>query len=283
MKTGLVLEGGGMRGIYTVGVLDCLMEHQVQVDYIIGVSAGACNGVSFVSGQRGRTLRIDELFLEDKRYISMDNYYKTRSLFGMDFIFDEIPNQLDLFDYEAFFASPIEYVVGVTDVETGKPAFFGKDAMEPKNTLLRASSSIPGFAPMVEFQGAKYLDGGTTAPIPVERALEDGCEKLIIVLTRERSYQKQPEHMRPLYHRHYEEYPELVRAIAQRHLVYNRTLDQIRRLERSGRAVVIAPEKALGISRFEKKMKTLRPCYYEGILDAQKKLRAIEALLRQEK
>ena len=126
MKIGLVLEGGGMRGLYTVGVLDCLMDRNFLADYVIGVSAGAGNGISYVSGQKGRSYRVDVNYLEDKRYISLQNFLKTGSVFGMDFIFDIVPKHLDPFDYKAFLASPCEFVAGVTDVRTGKPVYFGK-------------------------------------------------------------------------------------------------------------------------------------------------------------
>jgi len=125
-KTGLVLEGGGMRGLYTIGVLDYFMDHGIKVDYVIGVSAGACNGASYVSGQKGRSYRINTQYLKDKRYISLRNYIKTKSLFGMDFLFDTIPNRLDPYDYTGLFASECQFIVGVTDVYTGKPVYFTK-------------------------------------------------------------------------------------------------------------------------------------------------------------
>ena len=144
MKTGLVLEGGGMRGLYTGGVLDCLMDQQIQADYVIGVSAGACNGVSYVSGQRGRNLRINTEYVTDKRYVGLHNLLHTGSMFGMDFIFDEIPHKLDPFDYTAFLASPCEFIAGVTDVLTGKPAYFGREDMQGHSTVQGAGLSGRG-------------------------------------------------------------------------------------------------------------------------------------------
>lgn len=131
MKIGLVLEGGGMRGLYTNGVLDCLMDNHFEADYVIGVSAGACSGVSYVSGQRGRSYRVNTGYVDDKRYVGFESLVKTKSMFGMDFIFDEIPNHLDPFDYEAFLASPMEFVTGVTDADTGRPVYFTKEAVRP--------------------------------------------------------------------------------------------------------------------------------------------------------
>lgn len=264
MKIGLVLEGGGMRGLYTAGVLDALIDKGIQFPYVIGVSAGACNGVSYVSGQRGRNFRINTEFVKDKRYVGVANLLKTRSMFGMDFIFDTIPHELDLFDYEAFLSNPCEFVAGVTDVETGKPAYFGKEAMDHTSIVLRASSAIPCFSPMVKIDGRKYLDGGTSAPIPFAKAFEDGCEKVLVVLTRERGYVKKPESFRKLYHRIYRNYPGMIEALDHRHEIYNRSLAALRCLETEGKALVIAPKKPLGLSRFEKDIENLKVAYHKG-------------------
>lgn len=278
MKTGLMLEGGGMRAVYTIGVLDCLMDNAIRFDYAVGVSAGACHGVSYVSGQRGRSLRVNRRYVGDKRYISFGNYRETGSLFGMEFIFGDIPDELDPFDYEAFYRSGTAFETGVTDIVTGKPVFFDKSYVKPGNYLLRASSSIPCFAPVVPFEGRLCMDGGTACPLPVERALEMGCDRVVVVLTRERAFRKAPEKL-TLYRRQYRNYPELIRTLDSRHKIYNRQLDLIRRLERQGKALVIAPPRPLGIGRFEKDMKKLLPAYLQGMLDTQKRAEAIRAFL----
>lgn len=266
MKYGLVLEGGGMRGAYTVGVLDEFMERGVSFDYVIGVSAGASNGVSFVSKQKGRSLRINTEYLKDKRYLSLSNYLKSKSLFGMDFIFDEIPHRLEKFDYTAFFQNPCEFYAGVTDIETGKPVYFGKE--RDICTVLRASSSIPIFSPPVEINGRLYLDGGTSDPIPVKKAVEDGCDRVVVVLTRERSYQKNPEKFRPVYKRVFHQYPQMIHTLDTRHEIYNNELHYLRSLEKEGRALVIAPKESLGIGRFEKEKEKLLSVYRQGRRDA---------------
>lgn len=276
MKIGLVLEGGGMRGVYTNGVLDCLMDAGYdQINYVIGVSAGACAGVSYVSGQRGRSYRVNVNYLHDKRYLSLESYLKTGSMFGMDFVFNEIPNQLDPFDYEAFLASPVEFWAGVTDVSTGSPVYFGKQDMLYDSTLLRASCAIPLFSPIVEFHGGRYLDGGTSDPIPVRRALEDGCDRLIVVLTRDRTYQKRPQHGRHIYQKVFEKEPGMIQALERRHQVYNETLAFVRELERQGTAQVIAPSKPVKISRFERDLHRLGALYKDGMLDGQRFLKRI--------
>lgn len=267
MKLGLVLEGGGMRGAYTVGVLDALMDNSINVDYLVGVSAGASNGASYVSSQRGRGLRVTTNYVADKRYLSFSNFLKTKSLFGMDFIFNEIPNKLDPFDYEKFEKSPCEFVAGVTDVLTGKPAYFGKEHIDKSCTVLKASSSIPMFSPMVEYKGKKYLDGGTSDPIPAKKALEDGCDKIIVVLTRERGYIKSPESFKRMYNFMLRKYPNMIRLLDNRHNIYNESLDYVRKLEENGKAIVIAPDSSLGVDRFEKNKEKLNSVYNRGIND----------------
>ena len=275
MKIGLVLEGGGMRGIYTVGVLDCLLEEQFNADYLIGVSAGACNGVSYVSKQKGRAFHTNTKYISDSRYLSLQNFFKERSLFGMDFLFDKIPNELIPFDYETFFQNSCEFVIGVTDVLTGTPKYFDKSACEPKNTVLRASSSIPVFSPIVEYQGGKYLDGGTTDAIPVQKALEDGCDRVIVVLTRERAYQKTPEKFRHIYKHIYRDYPKMIEALDNRHIGYNNTLTHLKDLESQGKALVIAPKDPLPVGRFEKNPEQLKKVWEIGYQDAKQKMKQL--------
>lgn len=265
MKTGLVLEGGGMRGLYTIGVLDAMMEYGIQVDYVIGVSAGACNGVSYVSRQQYRNYRIDEKYLKDKRYLSIQNFIKTKSMFGMDFIFSEIPNRLDVFDQQAFLDNPTEFVAGVTDMETGEPVYFDKQAScEDECTILRASSSIPMFSPPVEFRGRRYLDGGTSDPIPFKKALQDGCDKLVIVRTRDRAYTKSPQGARAVYRRVFRDTPGMIDCIDRRHRVYNQQVRCCARMERAGQALLFAPEQRVAISRFENDIRKLDVLYREG-------------------
>jgi predicted patatin/cPLA2 family phospholipase len=265
MKLGLVLEGGGLRGIYTVGVLDCLLDNHIMADYCIGVSAGACNGVSYVSKQRGRNLRVNLDYIKDPRYIGLGNMKREGSVFGMHFIFHEIPEKYEPFDYDTFFENPCEFITVVTDVETGKPAYFDKEELrQHDNTILEASSSIPGFAPVVYYKGKGYLDGGTTDSIPVRKALEDGCDKVIVVRTRDRGFRKKPEGMSKFYHKKLKDLPEIVRALEERHVMYNETVEEVDRLEKEGKVLVLAPEKPLHISRFERNLHKLKQGYCLG-------------------
>lgn len=278
MKTGLVLEGGGMRGVYTTGALDCFQDNGLTFDYVIGVSAGACHATSYLSGQRGRSFQINVEYSQDKRYISLGNYLRTKSVFGMDFIFHEIPDRLLPFDYEAMGKNPTEFVVGVTDVLTGQPFYFTNPKTDMVNTVVAASSAIPIFSPMVEIEGKQYLDGGTADPIPVKKALEDGCDKVVVILTRPRGYQKQPEGFRKIYRRKFKKYPAMVEALDRRHEIYNDTLKFIETLEKEGRAIVLAQTSPIPIGRFEKDPAKLRALYELGMKDAANRLDEIRAL-----
>ena len=263
-KIGLVLEGGGMRGAYTSGVTDCLLDQRIYFDYVIGVSAGACNGTSYVARQNGRNRRVSVEYPADRRYLSLRNFLMTGSLFGLDFIFDEIPNKIDPFDYDAFEKSETEFVIGVTDVTTGKPAYFGRESRGDVNRIIRASCAIPMFSPIVEYRGGKYIDGGTSDPIPVRKALQDGCERVGVVLTRNRGFVKKPESLGGFSRWKYRRYPAMFRTITRRHLVYNETLAFLAKLEAEGRALLLAPQKPLEIGRFDKDRGKLQALYDEG-------------------
>ena len=270
MKIGVVLEGGGMRGIYTVGVLDAFTKYNFMPDYLIGVSAGASNGVSYISRQEGRALRTNINYIGDRRYLSWSNYIKTGSLFGMDFLYEEIPQKLDPFDYESFFKNPCDFKVGVTNAETGKAEFYGKDSLRDGATVLKASSSIPLVANPVNYRGNTYFDGGTAAPIPVGEALKDGCDKVIVVLTRDRNFIKPPLRCFPLVAWKMKEYPAMVELLKRHHEVYRENQEEIRKLEKEGKAMVIAPAAPLQIDRFEKSRERLLAVYHQGLADGER-------------
>lgn len=247
MKVGLVLEGGGMRGVYTAGVLDALINQNYCADYLIGVSAGCTNGASYISWQKERGMRTNINYIDDKRYLSFSSYLKTGSLFGMDFLFYDIPEKLDPFDYDSCFKSKCDYRVGVTNIETGKEEYFGKEALkkEDRNIVLRASVSLPIASPIVEIKGKKYLDGGIGDPIPIRRAFEEGCDKVIVVLTRDRGYRKEASKGKLFFKLMYRKYPKLIELLCNRHERYNETLEYIQKMEKEGKAFVVAPEKPI--------------------------------------
>lgn len=270
IHAGLVLEGGGMRGLYTAGVLDFFLEKELIFDYVIGVSAGASNAVSYISRQKGRNKMVNTAFLDDWRYMSIKNLIKNGSLFGMDFIFDEIPKKRVPFDYETFFNSPITFKIGVTDCNTGKPLYFDKSEMDKNFTALRASISLPLVSPIVHFKGYHLLDGGITDPIPIRQAITNGYQKNVVVLTRNRGYRKKPisRPLRLLLEKKYRAYPNLIAAMLNRYQIYNKTLLYIDQLEQKQQIAVIRPSKKITVSRFEKNADKLNDLYELGYHDA---------------
>jgi predicted patatin/cPLA2 family phospholipase len=271
-QTGLVLEGGGMRGIYTAGVLEYFLENDWHFPYVTGVSAGACNAASYISRQAGRNKKVNIDFIRDPRYLSWKNYWKTGELFGMDYVFDEIPNKLVPYDYKAFQSSETEFVIGTTDCHSGKPRYFSRnDYGEDILTIIRASSSLPFFAPVVEYGEHHLLDGGISDPIPIQKAEEDGFKKNIVVLTRNRGYYKKPSRFSFFIKRKYPHYPELHKTLMNRYQVYNQTVKELEEREKEGKALIIQPRLPLKVSRIEKDPNKLDELYEQGYEDAKNK------------
>lgn len=267
-KTGLVLEGGGFRGIYSAGIIDYFLERKIKFPYIIGVSMGACNGTNYVSRQVGRNLRVPYNYINDRRYISMSNLIFKGGLFGMDFIFGEIPRKLDLFDFKAYEESDQRFVVVTTDCETGKPAYFENPDNEKLLKVLTASSSLPFISRKVKIGGRDYLDGGLADSIPVEKALEDGNEKLVVLLTRPEGYEKKPSTMAFLNSAVYGRNPGLVECLNSRYKRYNESLALVKKLESEGRAFVIRPGDNIDMGRVERNQEKLKKTYDMGYADA---------------
>lgn len=264
MKEGLVLEGGGLRGQYTAGVLDAFLDEGIHFPYIIGVSAGVSIACSYVSGQRGRNLEIIERFRNDPRYLSLRNLVTKGSLFGMDFIYGEVPHRLVPFDFKAFAASSTLFVTVCTDCDSGEARYFGKDG--DLLTVLRASASLPFLSPMVEYDGRRFLDGAIVDAIPVAKAISEGYGRNVIVLTRPQGYRKQEEtgSWASLVYRRY---PRLVDALKRRVERYNAAMELTEAKEEAGHALVIRPSRDLGVSRTEKSVAKLRELYELGLED----------------
>ncbi len=269
MKTAIVCEGGAMRGAYTSGVLQALMRNEVWADVLVGVSAGAVNGISYVSKQIDRGYRCNVFYSQDKRYLSLDNFLKTGSAFGFDFLFEDIPNHHEPFHHQDFMLSSCDYFAGAFDVHSGKTHFFPKEDIAPGFLALRASCAIPGFSPIVSFQGREWLDGGIADPIPWDKALLEGCSKLFVILTRPRDYRKSFDRSYPLFEVKYRAYPKLLYTLQRRHLLYNKSLQELARLEKLGKAVVVAPRKPLPIGRFGRNPLLLTEAYQQGFLDGE--------------
>ncbi len=279
--TGLVLEGGGMRGIYTAGVLEHFMEQDLYVPYVIGVSAGACFGASYLSRQKGRNRKVNIDLVSHPNYLSIQNFIKHRQLFGMDFLFDEIPNRLVPYDYETFYQGPEEFVVTTTDCHTGLPVYFKRtDYGREILTVIRASSSLPFIAPVVEFKGKHLLDGGIVDSIPIKKAEADGNKRNIVILTREASYVKKKSNMKWLLKKTYRQYPKLIESVLSRDKMYNATMTHIREQEKQGNLFVISPSTNLKVGRVERNKKKLEGLYSLGMEDAKKEFKRLEDWLK---
>ena len=280
MKTGIVVEGGGMRGIYGAGVLDVLLENDIKADGLIGVSAGAIHGCSFVSGQKGRSIRYNLKYSRDPRYMSMRSLIRTGDMFGIDFCYRELPETLDPFDNETFESSSTDYYVTCTDVETGQPVYHRCPSLRgDRIDWVRASASMPLASRIVELDGKKLMDGGVADSIPVMAFRKMGFKKDLVILTRPEGYRKKQNPMLPLIRRAYREYPEFVETAASRHLVYNRELDEISRLEREGGILVIRPSRRIKISRTERRPERIEQMYRLGREDAMKAFSGIKAFM----
>lgn len=281
VNAGLVLEGGGMRGLYTAGVLEYFLEQDLYFPYNIGVSAGAAMAASYLSRQKGRNKKVNLGFIEDKRYISFSNYIKNREIFGMDFIFDEIPNRLVPFDMETFLNNPEEFIIVTTDCETGETVYYdktnhGKDMV----LLLRASSSLPFVAKSVEYQGRYLLDGGITDPIPIKKAVEDGYKKNVLIMTKPAGYfKKKPSRLSRLFK--YKEHPKINELLAVRYKRYNETLKYIEEQEKAGNLFVFRPSKTLPVGRMERKKERLEEMYKLGLKDAKDQFDKLKKFLEE--
>ncbi|MFN2340645.1 MAG: patatin family protein [Halanaerobium sp.] len=275
IDAGLVLEGGGMRGAYTAGVLDVFLAEIIQFPYVIGVSAGANNGANFVARQSGRSKRIFINHSQDKRYMGLNNLLKEKSYFGMDFLFDLLPTKIDPFAYNKFNKASTIFKVVVTNCKNGKPVYMSKKDYEPKffvKKILRASSSLPFISPSVTIEGGKYRDGGIVDPIPIKKAIQDGYRYNVLVLTREENYRKDKAKMNFIYRLLLRKHPEVVNKLENRHLNYNKCLDFINKLEKEGKVFVFRPDKKVEIDRLEKDQDKLRNLYEQGYAETLRKM-----------
>ena len=277
MKTGLVLEGGALRAIFSSGVCDGLLEGHVMADYVIGVSAGIAYGVSYVSRQPRRNLEVVTRFAPDRRYMGWRNLADkgNRSYFGLKFGFSTIPNELVPFDYNTFAAFPGEVEAVVTNLNTGKADYLSVPRRDKESTVLQASCAMPLLFPVYEINGQPYLDGGIGDAIPWRRGLEK-CEKVVVVLTRPRRYRRKPDHVMQLIRKRYREYPEFVSAMENRAEAYNRDREALFQAEREGKLLVIAPESTLGVARTERDTEKLRLLWaagYQAAVDRMEEIR----------
>lgn len=281
MKKGLVLEGGAMRGLFTAGVLDVLMENKIEFDSCIGVSAGAAFGCNFKSGQIGRAIRYNTRFCKDKRYCSVRSLIKTGDIFGAEFCYHTIPEKLDKFDIEAYDNSDIEFYVVCTDVYTGKPVYHLCDKVDnDAYEWFRASASMPMVSKPVKVGGMTLLDGGMSDSIPLEFMVNKGLEKNLVILTQPRVYTKEKASAMGLMKLSLRKYPNMIKCIANRHEMYNKQREYVFEKEKSGEAFIICPEEKLPIGRIEHDEAVLRKVYEIGKKTAEKNLDRLIAYLK---
>ena len=275
MSIGLVLEGGAMRGMYTAGVLDMFLEQQIKVDGIIGVSAGVLFGVNYVSGQKGRTIRYNKKYAKDPRYMGMKSFLLTGNIINKDFAYYELPNKLDVFDEQAFEQNYIDFWATVTNVETGKPEYVKLEKPFEQMELLRATSAMPLVSKIVDWNNQKYLDGGISDSIPVEKCKQLGYDKIIVVLTRTEDYRKTKPNM-TLAKIKYKKYPNLIKAMETRYQNYNQTLEKITQMEKNKEIFVIRPSRDLKLKRIERDTEKLQAMYDLGVNDTKKCLEQLK-------
>lgn len=263
-NTGLVLEGGGLRGVFTCGVLDCFMDHGIRFPFAVGVSAGACNGLSYMSGQRGRAKSSNIDLMDKHHYIGFKYLLTQRNIMDFKLLFEDFPERIIPYDYDAYFSNPARFVMVTTNCLTGKAEYFEeKSSSKRVMDIVRASSSLPFVSPISYVDGVPMLDGGIADSIPVGYALSQGYERLVVILTRNKGYRKQNSEMRAA-KVFYRKYPNLQKALSQRNAVYNQTMDLIERLEDEGRITVIRPIRPVEVGRMEKDTAKLTMLYQEG-------------------
>ena len=278
MKTGLVLEGGAMRGMYTAGVLDVMLDEDIHVDGVIGVSAGVLFGVNYLSKQRGRSIRYNKRFNGDKRYMGMHSLFTTGNIVNTEFAYYTVPYELDVFDDETFMNSGVPFYAVVTNMQTGKPEYMQIHSVFDQMEVLLAAASMPMVSKPVYLDGVPYLDGGIADSIPYEKMMEMGYDRIIVVLTRDFSYRKKSSSKLPAELR-YHKYPEFRQTLEHRYEAYNASVAHLRWLEKQGKVFVIRPSAPIGIKRIEKDADKLQEVYELGLHDGEHSIHALQEYL----
>ena len=279
-KTGLILEGGGMRGIFTAGILDELMEQRITFPCAVGVSAGAAFGCNFKSGQIGRVLRYNLRFCRDPRYCGIRSLLLTGDLFGASFCYRDIPDRLDVFDRNAYEYNPMRFYVVCTDLLTGQAVYHLCDRADKDDfEWIRGSSSMPLVSRPVRVGGRVLLDGGIADSIPLRFAMEQGYERNVVILTQPRSYVKRKNRLLPLFRLGLRHYPLTVRAIEDRPHVYNESRELVFEQERQGNAFVFCPEDPLPIGRVEHDPEIILTVYLMGRQQARERIEELRGFL----
>ncbi len=280
MKKGLILEGGAMRGLFTAGIIDVMMEHDVWPDGLVGVSAGAAFGCNYKSRQPGRAIRYNKRFARDSRYSGLRSLLTTGDYFNAAFGYHVIPRQYDVFDNAAFSQNPMEFVAVCTDVETGQPIYKRlTEATDTTYDYIRASASMPLCSKVVCLEGHKLLDGGVSDSIPLEWAEHNGYERNVVILTQPLGYRKTHTRLMPLMRIGLRRYPRMIEAMDSRYLMYNRQLDYVGQAEREGRCLVIRPDAKLPIGHVCHNPEQMEHVYQIGREIGERKMNEIKRYL----
>lgn len=279
MKVGLVLEGGAMRGMYTAGVLDIFLDNNIKIDGIIGVSAGVLFGVNYCSKQRGRAIRYNKKYAGNKNYMSFYSLLKTGNIVNKDFAFYDVPLKYDIFDIEEYKKSKTDFYATVTNVKTGKAEYIKLDDVIEQMEVLRATGAMPFVSQIVEYEDNEYLDGALADSIPIDKCIDMGYEKVIVILTKPLNYRKKKP-LKLLAKLVYGKYPNLVEAINTRYIRYNESLDKIIDLENKKEIFVFRPSRKVEMGRIEKNPDKLQEMYDLGISDANKALKELKNYLK---
>ncbi|MEE0956415.1 MAG: patatin family protein [Eubacterium sp.] len=281
MRTGLAMEGGAMRGMFTAGVIDVLMENHITFDAAAGISAGAVFGCNIKSNQIGRVIRYNKKYCRDPRYCSLKSWLTTGNLYGREFCYSLIPNRLDPFDAEAFRNNPMKFYVGTTDVDTGKTVYFScKNGDSSDIEKMRASASMPIVSKIVEISGHRLLDGGVTDPVPLRYLQCKGYDRDIVILTQPKGYRKAQSKAAPLIHFLLRKYPALAHAMDIRYLRYNKQMDEIDKQETEGKIITIRPPHKLEVGKAEKNPDKLEEVYQIGRKQAESQIEKVKMFLQ---
>lgn len=280
-KVGLVLEGGAMRGMFTAGVLDVLMENDIKIDGIIGVSAGALFGVNYFSKQKGRIIRYSKRYCRDLRYISIPSLLFTGNIVNKNFAYYKVSTKLDVFDNKEFLKNNTGYYAVVTNVETGSPEYIKVDNCIEQLEILRASSALPLASKIVKIGEKKYLDGGISDSIPIDKCIELGYDKIIVVLTRPLEYRKKPQTSKMInfLQKRFKLYPQLVKTMINRHEDYNTVVEKIINLENKKEIFVIRPSESINIKIIERNKNNLQKVYELGLKNALSRVEKLKEYL----
>lgn len=284
MKLGIVMEGGASRTVFSCGVTDCFLEEGLMPDYFVGVSAGIAYGVTYLSGQRGRNRKIIETYMPDKRYMGLRYLFNRnmKSFYNIPFVFEEVPNKLLPFDYEAFAAYLGEVEAVVTNIKTGRAEYLPVPRDDKEFRVVVASCALPALFQPVKVGNRYYLDGGVADSVPYKRALKKGCDKVIVILTRERDYVKKTEKSIHTISKLYRHYPRIVERLKRRAEDYNQCMKELYQAEKEGKVFVIAPESTLGVGRTEASPKKLLALYEEGYYQAKENMHALQLYFRKQ-